>query len=213
MIKSRLVVKGCEETEACPTTFAPTASKEVVVLALNVMANKHGTPKTVEVEKAFLHSEDIERDVYLEPPIEADMPSKIVWRLSKAAFGLGGEAREWLKKLDRILKFLGLTSSRNEPALYYMNRNHQSKGKLLSHVDNLLYAGDGDFEKAMGRLEQYIKIGKKAEKKFKFVLWIFNSYLQQFRYPHWSGTVKTNSLGPTEILAPIGEKRMLEGEK
>ncbi len=43
-IKSRLVVKGCEESASCPTTFAPTASKEVIVLALNVMANKHWVP-------------------------------------------------------------------------------------------------------------------------------------------------------------------------
>ncbi len=112
-------------------------------------------------------------------------------------------------KLDRTLKFLGLTSFRNEPALYYMRRNHQIKGILVSHVDDLLYAGDSDFDRAMNRLDQYIKIQKKAEKEFKFcgfsICTCNNSDI------HFGVELsKHNSLCPTEILAPAVGRRMLE---
>ncbi len=129
---------------------------------------ENSVPETVDVKKAVPQSENMERDVYVEPPIEADMPNEIVFGLSKTAYGLGDAAREWYKKLDRTLKLLGLTPSRNEPALYYMRRNHQVKGILVTHVDDSLYAGDSDFERAIGRLDQYIQIGKKAQKTFKF---------------------------------------------
>ena len=141
-IKSRLVVKGCEESDNCPSTFAPTVSKEVIVIALNIMANKHWVPKSVDIEKAFLQSDNLDREVFVQPPPEADLSGSMVWQLSRAAYGLGDAAREWHKKLDKTLQFLGLKPSRHEPALYYQRKQHRIKGIVVSHFDDLLYARD-----------------------------------------------------------------------
>ena len=106
------------------------------------MANKHWVPKSVDIEKAFLQSDDLDRKVFIQPPPEADMPGCVVWQLSKAAYGLGDAAREGHKKMDKTVRFLGLKPSRNEPALYYQRKQHHTKGILVSHVDDLLFAGD-----------------------------------------------------------------------
>ncbi len=47
-----------------------------IVLALNIMANEHWTPKTVDVEKASFQSEVF--DIFIVPSIAADVPGKIV---------------------------------------------------------------------------------------------------------------------------------------
>ncbi len=211
-IKSRLVVKGCEESDSCPSTFAPNVSKEVIVLVLNIIASRHWAPKTRDIEKAILQSENLEREVYIQPPVEADMPGSVVWRLNRAAYGLGDAAREAHKKLDKTLRYLGLKPSRNEPALYYMKFHHQIKGVLVSHVDDLFYTGDAEFERIVQRLDDYIKVGKKAEKRFKFCGMSVNT---QNNSEIWLGVElsKHNALRTVELKAPPSGRKMLATEE
>ncbi len=168
--KSRLCIKGCQEDKnKCPSTFAPTASKETIMIALHTIAANGWKMTAMDVEKAFLQSAEIDREVYVYPPEEADLPLNTIWKLLKPAYGLNDAARGWHKTLRQILLNLGMTESNSDKALFYMKTNDgELHGIIVEHVDDLLVAGDDIFYELIERIKTFIKMGKEKTNNFKF---------------------------------------------
>ncbi len=75
-----------------------------------------------------------------------------------------------------------------------------------------LYAGDAEFERIVQKLEDFIKVGKKAVKRFKFCGMSVNT---QNNSEIWLGVElsKHNALGTIELRAPPGGRKMLATEE
>merc|ERR1712002_44456 len=80
-IKARLVAKGFQETEHVRAD-SPTIGKPLTRLTLSTAASKGWTIKSTDIKSVFLQSDEIDRIVYVKPPVEAACPDK-VWRLKK----------------------------------------------------------------------------------------------------------------------------------
>ncbi len=96
ILKSRLVAKGNQENSIDLNTYAPTVSKEILMMLASLAATNKWQIESMDVEKAFLQSRDLQRIVYLKPPKEAVGNDKLtLWRLKTAVYGLADAAREW----------------------------------------------------------------------------------------------------------------------
>ena len=120
-MKARLVILGNQDSKAGQlSTYAPTCSREVVMLSMHLMCSNNWSLYSMDIEKAFLQSREMVRDVFVKPPKEAGCGSETVWKLRKAAYGLGEAAKEWHETIKPILLDLGFKASKVEPAVFYM---------------------------------------------------------------------------------------------
>ncbi len=119
-MKSRLVVLGNQDPDqGVISTFAPTASREITLMAVTLVISNGWNHQSMNVEKAFLQSKSLKREVFVKPPREVAVDSNVVWRMKKAAHGLGDAAKEWHDTLANKLQKVGLQKSKNEPAVFH----------------------------------------------------------------------------------------------
>ncbi len=169
ILKSRLVAKGNQEDSSDLNTYAPT-SKEVLMLMTSLASTNRWRIETMDVEKAFLQSRELRREVYLRPPKEAVGDDKsTLWRIKTAVYGLADAAREWYLSIRKILTELEFTESKLEPSLFYLQNNQKElEGVVCMHVDDLFMAGNRIFQAKVQMLKERIKIGKHKTGQFTF---------------------------------------------
>ncbi len=111
-LKSRCVIKGNQENYTNLSTYAPTSTKEMTMFISSVAAINKWDIETLDVEKAFLQSRELTRNLYVKPPKEVVGNYKTkVWKLRTAVCGLGDAAREWYLTAKRTLTDLELRES------------------------------------------------------------------------------------------------------
>ena len=169
-IRARLVARGFEEDLSLETD-SPTVAKETVRIVLSIAASYEWPVKTTDIKSAFLQSKPIERDVYIQPPAEADLPEGSVWRLKRCLYGLNDAARQFYASVVDTLLELGCERSSLDPSLFY---KHSGDGKLcgiiVSHIDDFLHCGNPDFEHdVMQPLRKRFLAGKLEERNFSYV--------------------------------------------
>ncbi len=158
-IKARLVVIGNQDPEkGVISTFAPTVSREIIMMTITLMISNGWDLHSMDVEKAFLQSKSLRREVFIQPPAESAADSDVIWGLQKAAHGLGEPAREWYETLSKTLKGLGLLKSKNDPALFYYKTNDVLKGMMAIHVEDFLFEGYADSHKIVKQLKNRVLI-------------------------------------------------------
>ena len=118
-IKARLVARGLEE-EILSQTDSPTIGKSALKLFLAVVASKKWIVKTTDIKCAFLQGLNLERDVFICSPKEAQVPEGAIWKLQKCLYGLNDGARQFYLSVREHLK-LGCTQSSLDPALFATN--------------------------------------------------------------------------------------------
>ena len=74
--KNCLVARGLEEQEVNLKTDSLTCSREGLRIVLSIIASNSWKCRSIDIKVAFLEGSQIERDVYLRPPPEADQPKK-----------------------------------------------------------------------------------------------------------------------------------------
>ena len=62
--------------------------------------------QTTDIKAAFLQGTDIQRDIYVKPPKEANCPNSL-WKLKKVVYGLNDAARNWFFSVKNELGRLG----------------------------------------------------------------------------------------------------------
>ena len=118
-VKARLVARGFEETSDIRRD-SPTCSKNSFRCFLPICAMKGWKIESTDIKSAFLQGETLDRDVFIEPPKEAKLEG-VIWRLNKCIYGLNDASRKWFKNVEAVLKKLGCTQCKLDPAVWMAN--------------------------------------------------------------------------------------------
>ena len=168
--KARLVVRGFEED--CLEDLkknSPTCDKSSLRIILSVMKRKRWELNSIDIKTAFLQGEKIQREVFVRPPKEANVPGKI-WKLNKCVYGLADASLMWYEKVKTTLIKCGAKVSRVDPAVFYWHGSNGLYGILAVHVDDFLWAGTAKFkETVIVKLRKLFNVGKEACKSFKYI--------------------------------------------
>ena len=181
LAKSRLVVQGHQES-APFRCDAPTASLLSFNLLCSYAVSRRWSLRTGDASNAYLQSDGVTRLLVLRVPDPVPDPSLVgkYLRAKGAIYGTKDAGRGWWLKLKAELLSLGWRLHPLEPAFFVLYNDQGSvTGLLLSHVDDLLFAGEGDyFENTITQLSERIQLsfkdhdftfcGKKTEQDDQF---------------------------------------------
>ena len=98
--KARLVVRGFEENYIVPRD-SPTVGKGAMSTVLAIAASMKWVIKTTDIKSAFLQGKELDREVYLRPPVESHTPSNIIWKLKHGLYGQKDGARQFFISVKR----------------------------------------------------------------------------------------------------------------
>ena len=127
--------------------FASTPSLEAVKLLISEAMTKR-VPRNnrqlkmsfIDVKKAHLCSEVL-RELYVEPPPEADEPPGIVWRLQRAMYGTRDAAAAWEREWTKTLNSVGFESGVSNPASLH---SEKMDAFMMVHGDDFITLGDDE---------------------------------------------------------------------
>ncbi|KAL9274065.1 Retrovirus-related Pol polyprotein from transposon TNT 1-94-like protein, partial [Drosera capensis] len=141
--KARLVAKGYVQRQGIDfeEVFAPVAKLDTVRVILALAANRSWEVHHMDVKSAFLNGE-LEEEVYVtqREGFEVQGQKHLVYRLSKALYGLRQSPRAWNTRLDKSLKELGFTRCSQEQAVY--TRGDGDAALIVGvYVDDLIVTG------------------------------------------------------------------------
>ena len=151
--KAQFVARGFQESLKLQSE-SPTASKESFKLLMVIAANFCFKLVSVDIRAAFLQSKVLDRNVFVEHP--ADIKKEgIIWRLQKPLYCLDGASKKfWLRVKYRFLKEFKLHTMDGDQAFYYLNKNGQLHGGVITYIDDFNMAGDPHFvEKVLSVVE------------------------------------------------------------
>ena len=168
VLKARLVARGFEEIDNFQND-SPTCSKECIRLLLTLLLANNWNCNSIDVKSAFLQGKDIERDVYINPPVEFRNEHS-VWKLHKCVYGLNDASRTWyLRVRDELMK-LEAKPSHSEPALFYWHYENKLHGLIAIHVDDLCWGGTETFQNSVIEpFKRILEVGKENTASFKYL--------------------------------------------
>ena len=134
-----------------------------------VAVNSRFKLASVDIRVAFLQSKVLDRDVFIEPPIDIKKQGWI-WRLKKPLYGLDDASRKfWLRVKEVFLCELGLHTIHGDEAFYFSNVDGVLHGAILTHVDDFNIAGTPDFiKKVIDHVGRELMVSKIEEDCFRF---------------------------------------------
>ena len=123
---------------------------------------------TLDIQAAYLQGNAIGRDVFLKPPREYDEGK--LWKLKKAVYGLCDAARVWYLKVKEKLLSLSAKMCSVDNSLFRWYKHGRLQGIMCVHVDDFLYSGTEDFEKAViEKLREEFLVGSSASGSLKYL--------------------------------------------
>ena len=176
-VKARLTIRGDQENTDGVRTDSPTIKKGNLKILLVVAAMKKWQLKSADISSAFLQSVPLEREVYALPPVERRVPG-LLWQLKKPVYGLADASRGFHLSLNNEIKNLGCETNHLDPALYayYDSKTGRDDyikdplGLAVSHVDDILHAGEKNFEtKIIRPLKKTFKFGSEEQEAFRYI--------------------------------------------
>ncbi|KAL5006315.1 hypothetical protein ScPMuIL_015121 [Solemya velum] len=169
--KARLVARGFEELYTSDIQRdSPTCTKESLKMILAVIAQNGWKPCSMDIKTAFLQGHELERDIFIRPPKEADSPG-IIWRLKKCVYGLVDASLYWYNRVKSVMLDLGANISRVDPAVFYwIDSDNQVIGILASHVDDFIWSGTPYFEESViNKVRSTFCVGKENSVAFQYI--------------------------------------------
>ena len=170
-VKSRFVARDYMEQNDIQSD-SPTVSKTSIRLACAIAASNGWKMETKDYRSAFLQGEPLERELYIEPPLE-EKKVGVIWKLKKAVYGLNDAARKWWVKCSHELEELGCVKSIYDPSLFlYYDGAGKLSGLVCLHVDDELGCGGSkDFMlNVWDKIEERLVVGSTEKGDvFKYV--------------------------------------------
>ena len=167
-VKARLVCRGFEENIQVQAD-SPTCSRETLHMLLALSATKEWKIKSGDVKNAYLQGEQLDREVFMEPPPEKNKPNTI-WKLKKSVYGMNDAGRKWFFKVEATLSQLACRKSKYDHCLFYYRTGDRLEGIILLWVDDIFHAGTEKFEKeVMVKVSQQFLIGRTEEETFNYI--------------------------------------------
>ena len=168
IVKARLVARGFEDIHNQGKNDSPTCTKDSLRLALTIMASKDWKCMSMDIKTAFLQSFQLEREIFLVPPKEAETDK--LWKLNKAVYGLNEASRQWYNRVSHELNKLGMERSKYDEALFYLKSNQELIGITVVHVDDFLFGGTAQFHNSVIKpIEKIFEIGRKCSTPLVFL--------------------------------------------
>lgn len=135
-LKARLVAKGFTQRYGIDyqETYAPVVRYTSVRLLIAMAASRNLKIHQLDAVTAYLQG-DIDEDIYLEQPEGFNDGTGKVCKLKRAIYGLKQAGRQWNRKLDQVLKNIGLIQSKMDPCIYY---NKDLTLMVAIYVDDFL---------------------------------------------------------------------------
>ena len=176
-IKARLVARGFEESNLEEIRKdSPTMEKSSLRILLTIAVQKGWTVRTTDVTSAFLQGSELEREVIIKPPKEANSEGKL-WRLRKCLYGLSDASRMWYLKIEERLKLLNFQQSKMDHGLFFFKREGEIEGIVGLHVDDFFHLGSDFFEKEiMPKVLNGIAVGKCEKESFSYTGFEINQF-------------------------------------
>ena len=168
ILKSRLVAKGFEED--CLDEMnknSPTIDKSSLRAVLSIISSQKWNINTMDVKTAFLQGEQIDRDVFIRPPKEANTTK--VWKLNKCVYGLADASLKWYEKVHKTMKHLNGSVSKIDPSVFYWHNEGMLIGVLAIHVDDFLWAGTDEFSNIIQKIRNTFEISKEDSTSFQYI--------------------------------------------
>ena len=167
--KARLCIRGdLERGKESIRADSPTASKETLKLGLIIAANEGFEPKSADIKSAYLQGKKLQRRIYVRPPPEAKAEGKL-WLLLQGAYGIMDGGRLFYLQLAEKLEDLGLHKVHSDGAMFTYVKDQKLQGLVISHVDDLILAGNATFkEEVEDKLKEFFTFSKIEEKSFTY---------------------------------------------
>ena len=134
--KARLCARGFEEEQNFRTD-SPTCSRESVRILFSLLASNNWQLSAIDITRAFLQGEPIEREVFVKPPPEAN--TNKLWRLLKCVYGLADAPRKWYLRLTEELVRLGCKQHKIDKGLFVYTLNNALVSVLTCCVDDIAF--------------------------------------------------------------------------
>ena len=118
--KARLVAKGYSQQEGVDylETFSPVARFDTVRVLMSVLAsNPSMTIDQFDIKTAFLNG-NLDETIFMEQPEGFEVNGDLVCKLNRSLYGLKQAPRTWNKRLESVLKEVGLKVSTSDPCLF-----------------------------------------------------------------------------------------------
>ena len=168
--KARLVARGFEEPTDSLQKDSPTCSKDTLRVMISTVASMKWDLKSIDIKTAFLQGENINRDVYLQPPLEANCKKGYIWKLKKCVYGLSDASMKWYERVKSTMINLGGEMSSVDSALFIWHKDGVLEGLIAVHVDDFLWAGSNRFyQSIIQQLRKIFTFGKEECKSFKYL--------------------------------------------
>ena len=169
-VKAHLVARGFQESHPIPSD-SPTVARTAFRTLLGLASGNAWSVATTDIKSAFLQGQSLDCEVYLKPPKEADTPPGVIWKLKKCLYGLNDGAQNFYLSVQEKVTDLGCFVSTVDPSLfYYHNKDGSLAAVLITHVDDVLHAGNQVFnEEVILPLKRHFLAGSQAEGHFRYV--------------------------------------------
>ena len=124
-IKARFVIKGFQED--LKFSDSPTESRDTLKVFFSITANQKWMLEGSDVRAAFLQSDIIDRNVFIEPPPQRKKEG-IIWKLRKPAYGLKDASKKWFESTSKTLLSFGMKQCLRDCCLFYYHKNGSLSG-------------------------------------------------------------------------------------
>jgi hypothetical protein len=129
--KARLVAKGYQKTIK-PQADSPTALNKSFKIFNALLVNEDFKMQAIDVRAAFLQSNEIDREIYLESSKDIKKEG-IIWKIKKPLYGFDDASRKFWLKVREILKEGGMQNVIGDQAYYYCRENDKLVGMIITH--------------------------------------------------------------------------------
>ena len=166
-MKARLVARGYEEQQDL-LTDSPTCNKDSLRTILAIISSFDWTVNSFDVKAAFLQGKELDRELYLRPPKQANAPGKL-WRLRRCVYGLNDASRYWYMRIREELLKLNCQCSQADPSVFFF-RSSGLEGLMISHVDDFIWAGTNKFvSEVIDRIKTIFSISAEDSTAFRYI--------------------------------------------
>ena len=113
-------------------------------------------------------AQKIDRKLFVRPPKEANQEG-VLWQLLQGAYGILDGGRLFYLKLAKTLMDLGMHQIHSDGALFTYVKEEKFHGLVVTNTDDLILAGDAQFEEdIVFKLKEIFKFSKIEEKNFNY---------------------------------------------
>lgn len=122
----------------------------------------------MDIKTAFLQGSEIEREIFVKPPLEAGCEG-VVWQLRKCVYGLSDASLSWYNRVKELLVSRDAIVSKANPAVFLWENGDQRVERVLAcHVDDFLWGGSSEFEvRVINEIRKTFLVGKEEGEENK----------------------------------------------